>query len=162
MWPVMDLTAPPLKYMKLVNMILFGNRFSADVIKLRWGHNQLEWSLTQYQWCFLFVCLFCFLGPYQWHMEIPRLGVESELRLQSVPQPQPYGIQATEWAHWVRPGIMDTSFCCATMGTPQLCSYNKRRKPRHRHMKEEGQMKLEAQIALLQLQAKECQGFLEF
>ena len=29
-------------------------------------------------------------------------------------------------------------------------------------MKEEGQMKLEAQIALLQLQAKECQGFLEF
>ena len=31
---------------------------------------------------FLFVCLlFCFLGPYLWHMVIPRLGVESELQL---------------------------------------------------------------------------------
>ena len=29
----------------------------------------------------LFVCLFvlCFLGPYPWHMEVPRLGIESEL-----------------------------------------------------------------------------------
>ena len=26
---------------------------------------------------FLFVCLFCFLGPHLWHMEIPRLEVES-------------------------------------------------------------------------------------
>ena len=30
---------------------------------------------------FLFVCLFCFLGPHLWHMEAPRLGVESELQL---------------------------------------------------------------------------------
>ena len=28
--------------------------------------------------CFL---LFAFLGPYSWHMEVPRLGVESELQL---------------------------------------------------------------------------------
>ena len=29
---------------------------------------------------FLFVCfLFCFLGPHLWHMEVPRLGVISEL-----------------------------------------------------------------------------------
>ena len=32
---------------------------------------------------FFFVCLFlfCFLGPHLWHMEIPRLRVESELHL---------------------------------------------------------------------------------
>ena len=32
---------------------------------------------------FLFVCLFvfCFLGLCPWHMEVPRLGVESELQL---------------------------------------------------------------------------------
>ena len=29
--------------------------------------------------CFLFVC--CFLGPNLWHMEVPRLGAESELQL---------------------------------------------------------------------------------
>ena len=29
---------------------------------------------------FCFV-LFCFVGPHAWHMEVPRLGVESELRL---------------------------------------------------------------------------------
>ena len=36
----------------------------------------------KYSFC-LFVCLFvfCFLGPYSWHMEVPRLGVESELQL---------------------------------------------------------------------------------
>ena len=33
--------------------------------------------------CFLFVCLFlfCFLGQHLQHMEVPRLGVESELQL---------------------------------------------------------------------------------
>ena len=24
---------------------------------------------------------FCFLGPHPWHMDVPRLGVESELQL---------------------------------------------------------------------------------
>ena len=26
---------------------------------------------------FVFCCCFCFLGPHFWHMEVPRLGVES-------------------------------------------------------------------------------------
>ena len=30
---------------------------------------------------FLFVCLFVFLGLHLWHMEVTRLGVESELQL---------------------------------------------------------------------------------
>ena len=29
----------------------------------------------------LFFFFFFFLGPYLWHMEVPRLGVESELQL---------------------------------------------------------------------------------
>ena len=29
---------------------------------------------------FLFVCLFVFLGPHPWHMKVPRLGVEWELK----------------------------------------------------------------------------------
>ena len=28
---------------------------------------------------YLFIYLFFFLGPYPWHMEVPSLGVESEL-----------------------------------------------------------------------------------
>ena len=31
---------------------------------------------------FLFLC-FCFLGLYPWHLEVPRVGVESELQLQA-------------------------------------------------------------------------------
>ena len=30
---------------------------------------------------FLFFCFFCFLGPHSRHMEVPRLGVKSELQL---------------------------------------------------------------------------------
>ena len=30
---------------------------------------------------FVFFCFFCFLRPNLWHMEVPRLGVESELKL---------------------------------------------------------------------------------
>ena len=33
---------------------------------------------------YLFVCL----GPHLWHMEVPRVGVESELHLRPTPQPQ--------------------------------------------------------------------------
>ena len=47
------------------------------------GHNGnslnslfLSHSATQ-----LSVFLFCFLGPHPWHVEVPRLGVESELQL---------------------------------------------------------------------------------
>ena len=30
---------------------------------------------------YLFIYLFCFLGPHPRHMEVPRLGVQSELQL---------------------------------------------------------------------------------
>ena len=39
--------------------------------------------------------IFFFLsGPHPRHMEVPRLGVESELQLLPTPQPQQHGIQA--------------------------------------------------------------------
>ena len=44
----------------------------------------LSGPLQEKFWVFLVVCLFvcfCFLGLHPWHMEVPRLGVESELQL---------------------------------------------------------------------------------
>ena len=35
-----------------------------------------------------FFCLFVFLGPLPWHMEVPRLGAESELHSRLQPTPQ--------------------------------------------------------------------------
>ena len=54
-------------------------------------HKQLYgfWFLVLF-WGVLFC--FCFLGLYIWHMEVPRLGVES--KLQPTPQPQQHQIQA--------------------------------------------------------------------
>ena len=34
---------------------------------------------TDIRYIFFFFGLFVFLGPHLWHMEVPRLGVESEL-----------------------------------------------------------------------------------
>ena len=57
-----------------VNMTLFGNRiFADDYIRMRshWtGMGPIPVAL------FIF---FSFLGPHLRHMEVPRLGVESEL-----------------------------------------------------------------------------------
>ena len=33
------------------------------------------------KWVYLFTCLFFFLWPHLWHMEVPRLGAELELQL---------------------------------------------------------------------------------
>ena len=64
---------------------------------------------------------FCFLGLHLWHTEIPRLGVESELQLPAIPQPQQHQIQALSvnyatahgsagsLTHWARTGIEHTS-----------------------------------------------------
>ena len=65
--------------------------------------------------CFHFFFIFFFLGPYLWHMEVLRLGVESK------PQPLQCQIRAVSstyttscsnagsLTHWVRPGIEPTS-----------------------------------------------------
>ena len=69
----------------------------------------------------LCVCVCVCLELYPWHMEVPRLGVESELQLRPLSQPQQCQIQATSstytmahentgsLTHWVRPGIKPVS-----------------------------------------------------
>ena len=64
---------------------------------------------------------FYFLGLHMWHMEVPRLGVKSELSCHPTPQPQQPGIQgesstyttahdnAGRLTHWARPGIETVS-----------------------------------------------------
>ena len=52
------------------------------------------WSLFCNNFLF-FPFLFFSLGPHLWHMEVSRLGVQSELQLQPTPQPGQHWIQAT-------------------------------------------------------------------
>ena len=40
----------------------------------------------------LILFLFCFLGPYPWHMEVPRLGSNQSYSCWPTPQPQQQGI----------------------------------------------------------------------
>ena len=58
-----------------------------------------------------------FLGPHLQHMEVPGLGIESELQLQAMPQPQQHRVSTTSatyaaacsnalsLTHWAKPGI---------------------------------------------------------
>ena len=41
-----------------------------------------------------FAAVVVFLGLHLWHMEVPRLGVELELQLPPIPQPQQHQIRA--------------------------------------------------------------------
>ena len=74
--------------------------------------------LRGFLFCFvLFFVFLPFLGPLPQHMEVPRLGVESELCCWPTPEPQQRGIWATSvtytpaqgnarsLTHWARPGI---------------------------------------------------------
>ena len=89
---------------------------------------------------FLFLFFVFFLGLQLWHMEVPRLGVKSELLPRLTPQPQQRGIWAASstyttvygsvgsLTHWARPRIEPaTSWLLvglvnhwATMGTPKI------------------------------------------
>ena len=92
---------------------------------------------------FVFCFFFGFLGPYPGHMEVPRLGVQSEL------QPLAYttaiatrdpscvcDLHHNSWQHWIlnplskargrTHNLMVPSwirFCCATMGTLVILSF---------------------------------------
>ena len=68
-----------------------------------------------------FFFFFVFLGPHLWHMEVPRLGVESELQLltytTAIAMPDPSCIcelhcslrQSGFLTHWARPGVEPAS-----------------------------------------------------
>ena len=55
---------------------------------------------------FFFFFFFCILGPYPWDMEVPRLGVESDLQL---PFYDTAHSNAGSLTHLVRPGIEPAS-----------------------------------------------------
>ena len=81
---------------------------------------------------FLFLSLFfyfVFLRPQLWHMQVARLGVQSELK--PLAYTTAHG-NAGSLTHWVRPGIKPASSwilvsfanCWGTMGTPRLFSWH--------------------------------------
>ena len=75
-----------MSYLHHSSICLFGldSRF---LLEGAWeqGHKTSEYALKskvqsrQEELEFCFVLLFCFLGLNPWHMEVPRLGVKSEL-----------------------------------------------------------------------------------
>ena len=83
-----------------------------------WGWRELgSVTFTLFLFCFVLLC-FCFLGLHLRHMEVPRLGAESELQLPPyttvTAMPDPSRICATyttalsnagSLTHWARPGI---------------------------------------------------------
>ena len=103
-----------------------------------WFHKQIGQGFV-FCLVFLFVCLFvCFLGPHPGHVEVPRLGVESELQLPAyataTPMPDPSCICSLHHSSW-QPWILNppsrawgqtlvlvdsdqVCYCWATVGTP--------------------------------------------
>ena len=87
---------------------------------------------------FFCLVLFCFLGPQPRHMEVPRLGVQSELQLQATAtatatEHQICHLHHSSWPRWIlnplseardrTPNLLVLSrihFCCTTMGTVLL------------------------------------------
>ena len=57
--------------------------------------------------------MFCFLGPHSQHMEVPRLGAESELQQRQILNPLS---EARDGTH-ICMVPSQIRFCCATMGT---------------------------------------------
>ena len=60
--------------------------------KLLYAAGQRTKPLNKTDFIYLFISFFIFLGPHPQHMEVPRLGVESELPLPPTPQPQQHQI----------------------------------------------------------------------
>ena len=78
------------------------------------------------------ICVyFCFLGPHPWHMEVPRLGVQSELHLPAYTTAtqdpsRVCNLHSSSWQHQIfnpLSFLVDASqihFPWATMGTPRF------------------------------------------
>ena len=98
-----------------VFVLLIALLFSYSIIYLCIYLFFLTWIFFFFFWSFVF------LGPYPWHMEVPRLGVKLELRLPA------YTTATATWdlshvcdlhhshssagslTHWLRPGIEPTT-----------------------------------------------------
>ena len=84
-----------------------------------------------------------FLGPHPWYMEVPRLGVESELQLlaytTAIATQDPSRVcdlHHSSWQHQILNPMSEArdlarnlmvpsqiNFCCTTMGTPSINNY---------------------------------------
>ena len=92
-----------------------GRMFSGKLIKFKSSAWLLKLLIIT-SVCFCFVFVFFLLGLHMRHMEVPRLGVRSDLRW-PVPQQQQWQIQTMSATYsnvgsltnWVRPGIEPTS-----------------------------------------------------
>ena len=113
------------------------SHFSQSGIKLALFQADTWGTLVRSAMC-LFTYLFCFSGPHPWHMDVPRLWVESELQwpayTTATARPDPSRIcnlHHSSWQHWILNPLseagdqtrilVDTSwirFPCTTMGTP--------------------------------------------
>ena len=51
--------------------------------------------IRSYMLIYLFIYLFVFLGPHLWHMEVPRLGVQSKLQLLAYTT----ATETLDWSH---------------------------------------------------------------
>ena len=98
------------------------------------------WYLKSKSSSLLFFIFFGFLGPHLWYMEVPRLGVESELQLPAdttataiQDQSPVWNLHHNSWQcqifnplsearDWTRNLMVRSQICfhCATMGTPWL------------------------------------------
>ena len=62
----------------IIGPIIMFILISTDHLNSKWQNWVLDSLTLESTFCFVLFC-FVFLGPYPWHMEVPRLGVESEL-----------------------------------------------------------------------------------
>ena len=123
--------ALPIKMSKMTNHLSF-----LGLIKWRWKGIPAPDS-APFRTIFFFLFFFCFLRLHPWHMDVPRLGVESELQLPSIATATAtldlshiFNQQHSSWRHWIlnppsesRDGtriLTVTSqihFCCTSMHT---------------------------------------------
>jgi len=121
--------------------VFFISRLSR-VLKKTNHQEFLRWckglAVSLEHWEAAFCCCCCFLGPHPWHMDVPRLGVESKLQLPAhatataMQDPSRVcNLHHSSQQCWIlnppseprdrTRNLMITSqmhFCCTTMGTP--------------------------------------------
>ena len=69
----------------------WGLRCTISLLILHWWEARHQPEIKEGS----FVCLFVFLEPHPQHRKVPRLGVESDLKLWPTPQPEQCQIRAT-------------------------------------------------------------------
>ena len=103
----------------------------------------IRFILISQHFIFNLLLFYCFLRPHLWHMDIPRLGVESELHLPAYTTATATQdasclckLHHSSWQHQMLDPLckvrdqtcifMDSSwihFCCTTVGTPLIFWY---------------------------------------